>query len=151
MKNILILGIGNIFRKDDGAGIHLVRRILDSGIDIPGNVEIVDGGTAFYDLVPIMSGKDHIIIADALKVDDKPGSIYRFPPKHLKFATAQVWFPAFSIQELIFQVNLAGYNPTVEIIGIVPEDFNTLEIGLSEPVKRSMPEAISEILKAVRQ
>lgn len=150
-KNILILGIGNIFRKDDGIGVHLVRRILKSGIDIPDNVEILDGGTAFYDLVPIMTGRERIIIIDALKVDDEPGSIYRFPAERLKSPPAGGWFPLFSIQELLYQVNLAGHHPAVEIIGIVPEDIESIEWGLSTTVEKSVPKAIREILKALRE
>ena len=149
MKNILILGIGNIFRKDDGIGSHLAQRILESGLRLPDNVEVVDGGTAFYDLVPIMTGRDHIIIIDALKVDDDPGSVYRFPAKHLKSTVVSGWFPVFSIQELIFQINVAGYNPNVEIIGIVPKDIESLECGLSDIVEKSMPVAITEIINAV--
>lgn len=151
MKNTLILGIGNIFRKDDGIGVHLIRRILESGIDVPDNVEIADGGTAYYDLVPLMMGRDKIIIVDALKAEDKPGSVYRFPAKHLKSRKTISWFPDFNIQELIFQVHLAGFDPAVEIIGVVTEDIESIEIGISDSVRKSIPRIVHEIMKAVWQ
>jgi hydrogenase maturation protease len=46
MKNVLILGIGNILRKDDGIGVHAAHELLASGVTIPQNIEILEGGTA---------------------------------------------------------------------------------------------------------
>ena len=82
-KKILILGIGNILQMDDGIGPHIINYILESNIQLPDNVDIVDGGTAGYDLLPLLQDRKKIIIVDALKVDDSPGSVYRFKPENI--------------------------------------------------------------------
>ncbi len=79
-KDILLLGMGNILRRDDGIGIHVVDLLKNSQEKIlPENVEVLDGGTTGYGLLPYLLNRRGIIIIDALKTDDRAGSIYRFP------------------------------------------------------------------------
>lgn len=148
-KSILVLGIGNILRKDDGVGIHAVRHILDSGMNIPDNVEIVDGGTGGYDLLPLMMNRERIIIVDAMKYDDAPGSVYRFASRFLRRGRVVHLVPSFSIRSLIDQLSLLGHDPAVEIIGIVPEDIDSYEIGMSNALHSSFARVIDEIMSAV--
>ncbi len=148
IKNVLILGIGNILRRDDGIGVHVVNSIIESGVKIPKNVEVVDGGTCTFDLVPIMTHRDRIVIVDALKTDDIPGSIYRFPAHYLKREGRSYLLQYFNIGDIILQVRMAGFEPEVEIIGIVPGDIESHEIGLSDPVRRTMQKAVAETIKA---
>jgi len=147
-KNVLVLGIGNISRRDDGIGVQVVNTIIESGMDIPDNVEIVDGGMAGYDLLSLMLGRDRIIIVDALKTDDVPGSIYRIPAKHFKKKNPGYPFQDFCIEDLLFMLRLAGSEPEVEIIGIVPEDIDSVGLGCSESLKRSMSKIIKEVMNA---
>jgi hypothetical protein len=53
MKNVLILGIGNILQRDDGLGVHVVNEILSMDSALPDCVEVIDGGTAGFDLIPL--------------------------------------------------------------------------------------------------
>lgn len=145
---ILILGIGNILLKDDGIGVHVIHQILNSGAAIPGNVTLLDGGTAGFNLLPELAGPDRIIIVDALKMHDTPGSIYRFPAAYSKTVRGIFLVPVFSIKALLAQVRWTGFNPEVEIIGIVPEDINTREIGLSDSVNNALPKAVQITMEA---
>ena len=43
MKDILILGIGNLVLKDEGVGIHIIHRLEQ--MQLPEGVDILDGGT----------------------------------------------------------------------------------------------------------
>jgi hydrogenase maturation protease len=147
-KEVLILGIGNILHKDDGLGVFIVNEIDSSVKDLPGNVEIADGGTLGYDLLPLMSGRKKIVIVDALKVDDEPGSIYRFPAKHLSDSNNKFSLHDMGVKKLVDMLTLTGENPEIEIIGIVPEDINSLEIGISDSVKKTVPKAVEYILSS---
>ncbi len=148
MKNVLILGIGNILRKDDGIGVHVARELLTSGVPIPQNIEILEGGTSGFNLLPLMMGRDRIVIIDALLTDDAPGSVYRFPVHCVKPGDLRALVPSFNIRDLMLQARFAGDTPEVEVIGIVPEDIDSLEIGLSDSVRNSMPAIIREVLRA---
>jgi len=148
MCDVLVLGIGNLLMKDDGAGVHIVNHMIDSGLPIPEYVEIVDGGTAGYDLVPIMKDRKKIIIIDALKVDDVPGSVYRFTPDQLAQSKQLYSLHGVGVKEIIKHLMLTGDDPVIEIIGVVPEDIQTLEIGISDSVKKSIPRVVDLILEA---
>ncbi len=148
MKRILVLGIGNILQKDDGIGVHIVNHIAETGMELPGDVELADGGTAGHDLIPLMQGRDKIIIVDALNVDDRPGSVYRFTPEHLLERKGAFSLHDVGIKEVIASLRILGEVPEIEIIGIVPEDIGTLDIGISDSVRESIPKAVREIFDA---
>lgn len=146
-RSVLILGIGNILQSDDGIGIHIVNHIAKS-IKLPDDVEAIDGGTAGFDLVPLLTGREKIIIVDALRVDDKPGSIYRFKPEDAR-KTRAFSLHEVGIIEIIDMLRLLGENPEIEIIGVVPEDIDTLDMNISPSVRRSIPQVIIHIMDAV--
>lgn len=146
MKNILILGIGNILRKDDGAGVRAARYLMES--DVPPDIEVFDGGCLGYDLLAVMANRRRIIIIDALKIDAEPGSIYRFPTEILRRYDAPSLIPAFNLHTLIAQLNIAGYCPEIEIIGIVPKDYISFDMELSQEVGQAIPRAAQEALAA---
>lgn len=148
MCKILILGIGNLLMKDDGVGSHIIQYLEESGVELPEGAEIYDGGTAGYDLIPLMKEREKIVIVDALKVDDEPGSVYRFSPEHLVSSKQVYSLHDLGVREIIKQLQILGDEPNIEIIGIVPEDIETLEIGLSDSVRKSIPKAVEQILDA---
>ncbi|GAH50651.1 unnamed protein product, partial [marine sediment metagenome] len=84
-KKIVILGLGNILLKDEGVGVHIAREV--AGKDLPENVEIIDGGTASLDVLMSMKDVDKLIIIDALKGGEEPGSIYRLSREDLSGRT----------------------------------------------------------------
>ena len=148
MCKILILGIGNLLQKDDGVGSHIIRYIEEEGVKLPVDAEAIDGGTAGYDLIPLMQNREKIVIVDALKVDDEPGSVYRFAPEHLTSSKEIYSLHDLGGRAIIKQLRLLGDDPKIEIIGIVPENIETLEIGLSDSVRNSIPKAVEQILDA---
>ena len=48
---LLILGVGNLLRSDDGVGVHAVRALARHPI---AGVEVVDAGTDFLSALPFM-------------------------------------------------------------------------------------------------
>lgn len=147
-KEILILGVGNILQWDDGIGVHIVNHILESGIEVNDDVEIIDGGTSGYDLIPLLVDRKKIIIVDALKVEDKPGSVYRLKPENILDPGRTFSLHDVGIKSILKMLELSGKLPEVEIIGIVPEDIETFDIGISASVKESIPKVIEQILDA---
>ncbi|MGQ9842236.1 MAG: HyaD/HybD family hydrogenase maturation endopeptidase [Spirochaetota bacterium] len=145
----LVLGIGNILRKDDGVGVHVIKYMQNNNIVLPNDIELIDGGIAGFDLISYMMEYDRIIIVDALKVQDKPGSIFRFDAKYLNAQSPNVSLHELGIAEVLTVLKIQGKNPYVEIIGIVPENTDELDISLSQPVAESIPKVVDMILKSV--
>lgn len=148
VKEVLVLGIGNILHMDEGIGVHVVNHIVESEQALPDNVEFIDGGTSGFDLLPLMSGRRKIVIIDALKTDDVPGSIYRFSSDHLVSRNYIYSLHDLGVKKLIDMLKLMGEYPEVEIIGIVPEDYTSFAIGISDSVRESIPKAVEQIFKA---
>jgi hydrogenase maturation protease len=74
---LLVVGCGNLLRADDGAGPVLIRRLWDDGV--PGDVRLVDGGTAGMDVAFQMRGARRVVIVDACTTGSAPGTVFRVP------------------------------------------------------------------------
>jgi len=147
-KSTLIVGIGNIGRMDDGAGVHVVKRIINSDKPVPEDVDIIDAGCAVYDLLPLMMGRRKIIIVDAINVDDIPGSIYWVPAEDLRYGYWKLLSRSPELREIIFQLYAVSGDIKVEFVGIVPEDVSGCSLELTERVRDSLEKAVDVTLKA---
>lgn len=78
----LIIGCGNLLRGDDGVGPILIRRLWELGL--PPGVRVADGGTAGMDVAFKMRGADQVILVDACRTGETPGTIYRVPGAELE-------------------------------------------------------------------
>lgn len=52
---------------DDGAGIEVVNEL--KGLDLPDNVDVIDGGTPGIDLIDMMSGYSRVIVVDTVIIE----------------------------------------------------------------------------------
>lgn len=148
MRKVLILGIGNMLLSDDGLGVYIVRHMEESGTPLPEGVSLLDGGTAGFDLLGLIDDYDKIVIVDALKTNDKPGSIYRFTPEHAVESRARFSLHEVGIMEVIKTLRIMDNNPEVEFVGIVPENISDINTTISQAVMESIPRAVEVILDA---
>lgn len=147
-RRVLILGIGNTLRGDDGLGVHIVRQMEESGTRLPAGIDLLDGGTAGFDLLGLIEGYDKIVIVDALRTDDRPGSIYRFTPEHAAGQRARFSLHEVGIMEVIRMLRILDRDPEIEFVGIVPENISDIDTTISEAVRESVPRAVEVILDA---
>lgn len=75
MQPTLILGIGNILLQDEGVGVRVIEAMQQ--MELPDEVELVDGGTAGADLVDIIADRRKLIVVDAIDAGSRPGTILR--------------------------------------------------------------------------
>jgi hydrogenase maturation protease len=143
-KTILVLGVGNILLSDEGIGVHVVRRL--QGMNLPPEVEVVDGGTAGYELVQFFHSKKKVVIVDCLRADEPPGTIVRATPRELDLQ----WRPLLSVhqsglRELLQQA--ASLNPSQEIVilGVVPEDTESPNMNLSRTLDSVIDRVVLEV------
>lgn len=128
---VTVLGIGNILMGDEGFGIHFTRW-LSRRYRLNDDIRIIDGGTLGYALLDIICSCDHLIIVDVLKVDDAPGSIYRFNKEEMELhlpppTTAhEVTFP-----DVLFKSELMGEAPETIFLCIVPQDYKDLRMEMT--------------------
>lgn len=147
-KRILVLGVGNLLLSDEGVGVHVAQRMMT--MDMPPEVQVVEGGTDGFGLVNVITEADRMILIDAVKGGGQPGSIYRFeiedcPPYPDIFKTS---VHQISILEVINLSSLIGTTPRTTIIGIEPA---CMEMGmeLSPAVEAKVPRVIQMIKEEV--
>lgn len=150
IKPMLVLGVGNILHRDDGVGVHVIHTLKKRFPIVP-HAEIVDGGTAGFDLLSIMTGRKKILIVDALSADDVPGSIYRIPAYALKGSGDMLSLHEAGVKKIIDMLHFMGEDPEIEILGIVAEDISSLEIGLSSMVEQAVPGIVEEIIRIITE
>ncbi|MBC7189382.1 hydrogenase maturation protease, partial [Candidatus Aerophobetes bacterium] len=75
LKDILVVGVGNILLGDEGIGVHVLKELEKK--KLPDNVELLDLGVSSFSLLSHIEGKKKIIIIDAVKAEGAPGSVYR--------------------------------------------------------------------------
>ncbi|MEJ2050876.1 MAG: hydrogenase maturation protease [Calditrichota bacterium] len=147
-KHILVLGLGNLLLSDEGLGIHVIRELQKKSL--PKNVSIIDGGTGGFELIRYFRGMEKVIIIDALKSDDKPGSVFRFTPDEFRSSGLHP-FSAHQggLSELLNEIKKLDPSPEVIIYGIVPGETKQYNLELSRDVKRSIPALIFILTKEI--
>jgi hydrogenase maturation protease len=137
---VTILGLGNILLGDEGFGVHFVRWFEDR-YRLPTRVQLMDGGTLGYVLLDTVCNCDHLIIIDAIKIDDAPGSLYRFTQDEMELHMP----PPTSAHEVKFadvlcKAEMLGDLPEIVFLCVVPENYGEMNLEMTETLKNRFPE-----------
>ena len=147
-KEVLILGIGNILLKDDGIGVYIVDELKKR--NLPEKVELFDGGTGGFHLIPFIEGKKKLIIIDAIVTEDEPGTIYRLNLDDVVYRKkAGFSLHEAGIIEALRSASLSGAIPEAIVIGIRPKDFKSFGTEITPEVKAAFPRVIELVMKEV--
>ena len=151
---ILIAGVGNVLRGDDGFGVA-VAQALSRISNLPDGVTVFEGGIAGIPLVQeLMDGYDALIVADAVERGGAPGTIYLIEPDitdpatldpsalHASLADAHYTEPS---QVLVLAKALGVLPPHVYIVGCQPADYDELGAELSDEVRAAVEVALNRI------
>ncbi|MCW5970795.1 MAG: hydrogenase maturation protease [Blastocatellales bacterium] len=74
---IVIIGIGNVYRNDDGVGIRTLELLRAAKMP---DVELVEAGSGASGLADIWEGREIAIVVDATLSGAAPGAIRRIEP-----------------------------------------------------------------------
>src|SRR3990172_75024 len=72
---VLVIGVGNPYRRDDAAGRETVRRLRDRAPHVIATLEHDGEGTS---LMEAWQGADLVIVVDAVSSGVAPGTVRRF-------------------------------------------------------------------------
>jgi len=143
---LTILGVGNTLCTDDGLGPAVVASLQRQWHG--DGVAIVDGGTLGMSLLPLLEDTEKLLLVDAIRTDDPPGSLVRLegedvlPAVRLRLSPHQV-----GVADLLDSARLLGTMPDkVILIGLVPESIG-LGFGLTERIAAALPTLTEAILK----
>ncbi len=128
-NKILLIGLGNILLRDDGAGVHAIRALREKYYFTP-HVAVIDGGTMGLDLLPFFESADKVLIVDAVDFGVKPGYISEIENDEIpnlvqsKFSAHQI-----GLSDLLSVLKMMDIRPSkICLIGIQPE---SIDVGLN--------------------
>ena len=126
---IALLGLGNVLRRDDGAGPAVIAR-LEARFEFPPDVFVMDLGTPGLDLVDMLVERDAVVFVDAIVDRSAPGSIRVLDPADLRLSTGgtrpspRVTSHEAGVDDALVLAALDGRGPSyVRLVGIVAEDL----------------------------
>jgi len=150
MKNLAILGVGNILEKDDGIAIYATK-YLEQNYHFEPSIDIVNGGVEGINLLNMFMEYPHILILDAIEIDDKPGSIYHIPSQELTgYGLNSGGAHEIGVLQCFDILELMGKEiPKSSVLGIIPKEID-VHIGLSSTMQEIFDTYISNVLKILK-
>ncbi len=164
---VLVVGVGNVFFGDDAFGVEVARQLAPSP---PPGARVADFGIrAIHLAYELLAPVELCIIADCMARGGEPGTLYVLEPEVDELASPGV-AGARSSREACAEVQaavadahamnlpvvfsavreLGGRLPRTLVVGCEPAAIEP-GIGLSDPVARAVPEALSLIRELVTQ
>jgi hydrogenase maturation protease len=155
---ILVAGIGNTWLHDDGFGSEVARRLQGYGDQLPSGMHVADFGTSGLDLAyEVMRGYDALILLDASRQGDAPGTLYVMEPTpddvDGSIEDGQLLDPhGMDPQNVLrFVKYVGGWPGRVIVIACEPEDVTEVGFGLSDVVAAVVPRAVDVVLETVAE
>jgi hydrogenase maturation protease len=148
-ENLIFVGVGNQYRRDDGVGVEIVRRLRAENIPDTKIITTTGEGAA---LMEIFKKHDAVFIFDAVSSGARPGEIFRFEAHHQPIPARFFNYSthAFSLAEAVELARALKQLPAFLIVyGIQGKNFGS-GTGLSPEVQGAILEVISNVLKDVR-
>jgi len=131
-----IVGAGTVIYQDEGVGVYAAKYIEENYTFDNNDVTMVDGGVLGFQLMVYYQEYDKVIILDTITMDDEVGSIYNLPSEELLgLGSYKQTAHEVEIIEMLEICSLLETMAEVNIVGIVPEDIETVVVGLTQKMR----------------
>ncbi len=146
---LLVIGVGNLYRSDDGAGITVVRRLKERGIS---GIEFTEHRGEGTDLIEVMKGYRSVFLVDAVQSGSSPGEIIRIEahrePLPAQFSAGSTH--SFGVAEAIEMARILGELPQRLIVfGLQGLDFS-VGANLSVEIEQAIPVLVEKIYRELK-
>jgi len=154
---VLIAGVGNMLRADDGFGVEVAQRM--EKMELPAEVSVVETGIGGIALVQeLQAGYDALVIVDCVDHGRPPGQVMLIEPEVID-VDALTWTERHDIladmhlatpERAMMLARALGVLPSkLLMVGCQPVDPDAIGQGMSPPVVAAVGVAIDEILRHV--
>ncbi len=154
---VLVAGVGNTLRSDDGFGVAVARRL--EAMTFPDGVRVVETGISGMTLVQeLMDGYDALIVLDTVDRGRPPGTIMLIEPdigdanemthdqRHELIADTHLATPS---RVMLMAKAIGALPDRVLLVGCQPVDAETLGTDLSPEVATAVEVAVAEVRRHV--
>jgi hydrogenase maturation protease len=146
---VVVIGIGNEFRRDDGAGPAVLARLRDR---VPSGVELLLTDGEPTRLIEAWTGVALAVIVDAVRAHPpRPGRVHRFVLDRPMSAPAQTASShGFGLDDAVRLARALDRMPGRLIVHAIEAADLTQGIGLTLPVAMAVDDVASAVLGDIR-
>lgn len=145
---MLVAGVGNVLRRDDGFGPAVLARLRD----LPDGVTLLESGIGGMALLQdLMGGWDGLVLIDAVDRGAQPGTLFAIDPVVDEFRHVPDIHLANPERVLMMARGLGVLPPRLLLVGCQPADVDTLGESLTPAVERAVPHAVETVQRTVRE
>ncbi|MCP4110218.1 MAG: HyaD/HybD family hydrogenase maturation endopeptidase [Desulfobacteraceae bacterium] len=145
-EHIMIMGVGNILFSDEGFGIRVIEKIQER-FNLPDNVSVIDGGVLGLNLLGVISEADRLIVVDAIRNKGEAGSLYRLEGQAIpERVRAKNSLHQIDFLETLTMCQALDKVPETVILGVEPEDIETLSIDLTPTIQGKIDRMIEMVM-----
>lgn len=147
---VLVMAVGNILRRDDGFADAVLQRLEAEAL--PEEVELFDAGTSAIDLMEVFNGRRKLVVLDAVRGGQAPGTLYRFSPEEVEAGVLPMnSLHQVGLLETLKLGELVDCKPQqTVVIGAQPGD-TSLGIGLTPEVEAAVERAVGLVMEEIRK
>ena len=143
VRDVLVLGIGNILWADEGFGPRAAEAFHQTYRPVDG-VEVMDGGTLGNYLINEVTSSRRILVFDCCDFHEAPGYM-----RVLRGDEVGVWSATkisphqTGFNDLLATAMMLGESPDeVAVVGVQPLELNDYGGSLTEGLKALLPKAV---------
>jgi len=150
-KKVALIGSGNAFFKDEGIGLY-AGKFLKENFNFEPEIEIIDGGTLGFKLMPLLQEFDEVIIVNTASDDTKKtGTItVKSTDEFLDGDLVKKTANEVEIAEMLQICSMSEAMAETIVISIVPQDIISVEVALSKALQEHWEAYIDTILKTLK-
>jgi hydrogenase maturation protease len=138
--------MGNILLEDEGLGIRALE-VLQRDYDWPPGVELLDGGTTGMGLLDDISGREHLVVLDAVQTGEPPGTLVTMRGDEVPvYFGIRVTPHQLGLSDVLATLELSGEQPgSVTVLGLVPHSLE-MSLELSPPIQARLGNLVEAAL-----
>jgi hydrogenase maturation protease len=154
---VIVAGVGNVLRGDDGFGVEVARTLLDG--PAPPGVRVLELGIGGIHLVQeLMGGVDGLVVVDAVDLGRDPGTVLVIRPvvrdvtamsqqeRHDELADMHYATPE---RAFLLARGLGVLPEATWLVGCQPKETDHLGEGLSPELRAAIGPAAAEVRRVV--
>jgi hydrogenase maturation protease len=145
-KQILVAAVGNLWKRDDGFGTAVAKRLREA--EQPSGVSVADFGTSGLDLAyEVMRGYSALVLIDITRQGGTPGTLYVMEADpasvELGIEDGDIIDPHDMDPQTVlrFVKSVNGWPGKVVVIGCEPGEVEEYGIGLTPEVEAAVETA----------
>jgi len=141
----LVLGVGNKLMSDEGIGVHVIERLASKYI-LPGEVQLLDGGTLGLDLLYYLEGIENLLIVDAAETGKEAGTMIRLEGDEVPaFMSIKISPHQMGVPDMLAAAKMKDIYPKRLVLWGIQPDVITLSLDLS-PALASKVDSLTDNL-----